>query len=160
MTTKVLSFCLRLDDWNIFFILPSCVGIYHVDKHLALPDQFLFSPGIFDRGWLQLSPNIFIFRAAIIIDQFWVLFQGTNLHPKTWHTWDVRPRTWDVGLITLTKFKFQSWNLQYTWPWLDNFESDYFPIVYKILNVFKEQLFKLSLTFLNSLSYFKTLSQK
>ena len=37
--------------------------------------------------------------------------------------------------------------------WMDNFESDYFPIVYKILNVFKEQLFKLSLTFLNSVVF-------
>ena len=61
--------------------------------------------------------------------------------------------TWDVRLITLTKFKFQSWNLQYTWPWVDNFESDYFPIVYKMLNVFKEKIFKLSFPFLISLQF-------
>ena len=54
-----------------------------------------------------------------------------------------------MRLITLTNSNHEIPNILEPGTWMDNFESDYFPIVYKILNVFKGHIFKLTVSFLS-----------
>ena len=142
MTTKVGSFCLRLDDWKIFLLYllntaqlcwylwcwRTCRKAASLDALLSWDPLQRTTPALPQHLYIQTWDNYW----SVLSNQWPIYIQKLRLL-----------ETWDVRLITLKKFKFQSWNLQYTWPWVDNFESDYFPILYKNVECF--QGFKLSL---------------
>ena len=95
--------------------------------------------------FLSLSVVFVNFWSDLVINMRWWVWSFLSALPPSWYSSRISlvKSSYYSRLITFTKFKFQSWNFQYLT--LEKIQSEYFPIFYKMLNVFEIKKFLVTL---------------